>query len=62
MLWDKLTEGRVSYPESTEKALEHEKEVVMPDYAIVDLSGRWPEVKEFGWREEVVDELDMVPF
>jgi DNA repair protein RadD len=63
MLWDSLSEGRVDYPESTKKALEHEDEIVAPDYAIVDLSGRWPEVKEIGHREEVMDELpDTVPF
>lgn len=62
MLWDRLVGGRVSYPESTEKALEHEKEVVMPDYAIVDLSGQWPEVKEFGYREEELEPLEAIPF
>lgn len=60
-LWDTLSEGRVAYPESTKKALEHERELIMPDYATVDFSGRYPEVKGVEYREEVIED-SAVPF
>ena len=67
MLWDTLTRERIPYPESTKKALEHEDEINRPDYAIVDVSGRWPEVKEiiYGKKEDIViptEEMEEAPF
>lgn len=45
MLWEKIT-GRGSYPLGAEAALHWEADFKAPDYALVDMNGRWPEIRD----------------
>ena len=52
-LWKKMTLG-TEYPKSVNEAIERENEILTPDRATVNISGRWPEVLSV--------EYDEVPF
>lgn len=40
------------FPTSAAEALERDNEIVVPDYALVDMTPKWPEIIEFGFNTE----------
>lgn len=50
-LWKEMTSGTEPMPDSVSECLNRKAEILTPDIAVVDISGKWPEVKGIRYSE-----------